>query len=65
MAESTASVANSTLDELARVARLPLPEQRKQAVGPVVDLVHGLVKAFDAVDFGDVPPATSFDARWE
>ena len=55
----------STRDELARFARLELSPEREEAVGPAVDMVYGLVDQLDAVDLGDVPPATAFDARWE
>ncbi|MFC5995663.1 hypothetical protein ACFQE5_15715 [Pseudonocardia hispaniensis] len=54
-----------TLDELARMARLDLTPERKAVVGPAVDLVYGLVDQLDAVDLGDIAPATAFDARWE
>lgn len=47
------------------MARLELSPERKAAVGPAVDLVYGLVDQLDAVNLGDVPPATAFDARWE
>lgn len=65
MAAQRPSCSGPTLDELARMARLELSPERKAAVGPAVDLVHGLVDQLDAVELGDVPPATAFDARWE
>lgn len=49
---------------LAQQARLPLDDDRVAAVAPVLELVTSLVDELDQVDFGDVPPATSFDARW-
>lgn len=55
----------ATRDDLARFARLELSAERKEAVGPVVDMLYGLVDQLDTVDLGDVPPATAFDARWE
>lgn len=65
MAVPRPACAGSTLDELARMARLDLTPERKAAAGPAADMVYGLVDQLDAVDLGDVPPATAFDARWE
>lgn len=53
------------LDELLRMARLELGPERMAAVGPAVDQIYGLVDRLDAVELGDVAPATAFDARWE
>lgn len=49
---------------LAQYARLPLTEDRIDVVGPAIGLVNGLVDQLDALDLGDTPPATAFDARW-
>ncbi|WP_347352905.1 hypothetical protein [Intrasporangium sp.] len=49
---------------LAAQARLPLDEERVALVVPVLQLVTSLVDQLDGLDLGDVPPATSFDARW-
>jgi hypothetical protein len=45
-------------------ARLPIPEERLAEVGGLLQLVQSLVDQLDAVDLGDTPPATTFDARW-
>lgn len=65
MTVSRPPCAGSTLDELARMARLDLGPERKAVVGPAVDMVYGLLDQLDVVALGDVPPATAFDARWE
>ncbi|MDN5798340.1 MAG: hypothetical protein L0H79_21690, partial [Intrasporangium sp.] len=49
---------------LAEQARLPLEEDRVAQVAPVLELVTSLVDRLDGLDLADVPPATSFDARW-
>lgn len=69
----------TVLDELARMARLDLPPERKSVVGPTVDLVHGVMDPLDTAElvYGvvgepntgqltDIPaPAAAFDPRWE
>lgn len=65
MATPRPECSGATRDDLARFARLELSGERKEVVGPVVDRVYGLVDRLDAVDLGDVSPATAFDARWE
>ena len=54
-----------TLDEVTKLARLELTDERKAAVGPAIDMINGLVDQLDAITLGDVPPATGYDARWE
>ncbi|PRZ41602.1 hypothetical protein CLV47_109149 [Antricoccus suffuscus] len=46
------------------MARLDLSDARKEAVAPALDMVHGLVDLLDGIELGDVPPASSFNARW-
>ena len=46
-------------------ARLPLSEERLAVVGPALTQIYGLIDALDAVELGETPPATAFDARWE
>jgi Asp-tRNA(Asn)/Glu-tRNA(Gln) amidotransferase C subunit len=45
-------------------ARLPIAEERLEEVGGLLQLVQTLIDQLDAVDLGDTPPATTFDARW-
>lgn len=49
---------------LAEHARLPLPKERFADTSGLLQLVQSLVDQLDAVDLGETPPATSFDARW-
>ena len=51
--------------ELARVARLPLPDERRAGAGGLLQVVNGLLDQLDRLDLADVPPATAYDARWE
>ncbi|SFO47432.1 hypothetical protein SAMN05216207_10652 [Pseudonocardia ammonioxydans] len=65
MFPSRPSCSGSTLDELLRMARLELAPERVAAVGPTVGDIYGLMDRLDAVELGEVVPATAFDARWE
>lgn len=58
------SISGQPLDEVAKLARLELSAERKAAAGPALDMVNGLVDLLDDIDLGDVPPASSFNARW-
>ena len=59
------SISGQPLDEVAKQARLELSDERKAAVGPALDMIHGLLDQLDRIELGDVPPASSFNARWE
>lgn len=52
------------LSALASYARLPVPPERSDGVGALVQGVYQLVDVLDEVDLADTPPATAFDARW-
>jgi len=58
------TVTPEMLRTLAEHARLPMPDDRVEAAAATADLVQGAVDGLDAVDLGDTPPATTFDARW-
>ncbi|WP_106349347.1 hypothetical protein [Antricoccus suffuscus] len=58
------SISGQPLEEAAKMARLDLSDARKEAVAPALDMVHGLVDLLDGIELGDVPPASSFNARW-
>lgn len=49
---------------LAEHARLPLREDHLADTTALLQLVDSLVDRLAAVDLGDTPPATTFDARW-
>lgn len=59
------AVGDETIDVLLTFARLELSVERRAAAGPVVDMVMGLFDSLDAIEVGETPPATAFDARWE
>lgn len=54
-----------SLEQLCRTARLDLSEERRDIVGPTLDGIYALIDTLDAVELGETPPATAFDARWE
>ena len=58
-------LSEAALDSLLAFARLELTADRRAAAGPVMDLLVGLADSLDAVDVGETPPASAFDARWE
>ncbi len=58
------SISGQALEEAVKMARLDLTDERKAAVGPALDMVHGLIDMLDGIELGDVPPASSFNARW-
>jgi hypothetical protein len=49
----------------ARVARLNLPADRLEIVGPALEGIYALIDTLDAFPLGETPPATAFDARWD
>ncbi len=53
------------IEEIAKLARLDLSDERRAVVGPTLDMVNGLVDQLDAVVLVDEPPAAGFNARWE
>lgn len=53
------------LDQLAAAARLGLTRQRKAIVGPALADILRMFDMLDAVELGEAPPETAFDARWE
>ncbi|MPY95641.1 MAG: hypothetical protein GEV08_22060 [Acidimicrobiia bacterium] len=55
----------ASLAELLRHAELELDEERRAALLPALEQVEAAIAAVRAVDVGELPPATAFDARWE
>lgn len=53
------------LEHLSAHARLALTPDRAEVVAPVLDSIVGLIDQLDAIDIGETPVATAFDARWE
>ena len=49
----------------ARAARLNLPVDRLEIVGPALEGIYGLIDTLDSFPLCETPPATAFDARWE
>jgi len=56
---------DGSLSALLRHAELELDEARRAALLPVLGVVEASIAAVRAVDVGELPPATAFDARWE
>lgn len=53
------------LGELLAAARLDLDADRHETVLASLSGVYALLDTLDAVELGEVPPATAFDARWD
>lgn len=60
-----ASLEESAIAPVSEFMRLPLAEDRRQLVASTADGVMALIDSLDAIDIGETPPATAFDARWE
>jgi Asp-tRNA(Asn)/Glu-tRNA(Gln) amidotransferase C subunit len=58
-------VGEADLERLLALARLELTAERRQVVGPALDMIIALMDTFEDIDIGETPPATAFDPRWE
>ena len=65
MSSSPRSFSAETLAQVARAARLELPADRLETVGPVLAQMYADIDRLDDVPIGETPPAAAFDARWE
>jgi hypothetical protein len=65
MSPSPRQFSGDTLATATRTARLPLPPDRQELVRERIESMYAVIDALDAVDLGETPPATAFDARWE
>ncbi len=65
MSSSARSFQGEAFEHACRSARLVLSVERRAAVGPALEGVYGLIDMLDAVQLGETPPATAFNARWE
>ncbi len=65
MSASARSFHGEAFECACRTARLDLSVERRSVVGPALEGVYALVDMLDAVELGETPPATAFDARWE
>lgn len=54
-----------TIDRLVELTRIDLSPERKAISGPAFDDLLHLIDQVDALDLGDAPPESTFDARWE
>lgn len=55
----------TALDHALALARLELPEDRREAVTAAAELIFGLADSLDLVPLGEIPVAPAYDARWE
>jgi Asp-tRNA(Asn)/Glu-tRNA(Gln) amidotransferase C subunit len=55
----------STVEELAGLAGLPLPSERRAMLAAVLRQLLDGVHAMDALDLEEAEPPLVFDARWE
>lgn len=54
---------SSALDHALALARLELPEERREAVTAAAELIFGLADSLDSVPLGEVPMSPAYDAR--
>lgn len=60
------AISDSTLEILDECIGLELSAERRQALLPVFNgMVLPMLEGLDAVDVGEIPPAQSFDPRWQ
>ena len=59
------STTGEPLTHLSAHARLPLSDERAAQVGPMFDVISGLIDQLDELPMPETPVATAFDARWE
>lgn len=59
------SFEGEALDHALQVARLDLPADRRPQLAATAEGIYALIDLLDAVELGETPPATAFDARWE
>jgi len=59
------ALSKETLDSLCDLARLELPQERRELIASTVEMLYGLADSLDAIVLGEAAPATAFDARWE
>lgn len=59
------STTGAPLEQLAAHARLSIGADRAEQIAAQVDQITALIDQLDALDLGEAPPATAFDARWE
>lgn len=62
---SRPSTAGAPLELLAAHVRLAISSDRAEEIAAQVDQITALIDLLDAIDLGETPPATAFDARWE
>lgn len=65
MSTNARSFQGQAFENACRNARLELSAERRSVVGPALEGVYALIDLLDAVELGETPPATAFDARWE
>jgi hypothetical protein len=53
------------LDCALATARLDIPADRREAVRAAAESMYGVLDGLDALELGETPPATAFNARWE
>ncbi len=65
MIPSVRSFQGEAFEHACRSARLDLSAERRAVVGPALEGVYALIDMLDAVQLGEIAPATAFNARWE
>jgi len=65
MSTSARPFQGEAFEHACRTARLDLTAERRAVVGPTLEGIYALIDLLDAVELGETPPATAFDARWK
>ena len=55
----------AALNHALAMARLELPDERREVVTAAAELIFGLADSLDSVPLGETPMAPAYDARWE
>ncbi|WP_435201272.1 hypothetical protein [Janibacter sp. GS2] len=55
----------TALDHGLAMARLEVPEERREVVIAATEMILGLAESLDSVPLGETPMAPAYDARWE
>lgn len=59
------TLTSAALDHGLALARLELPEERREAVIAAAEMVFGFADSLDSVPLEETPMAPAYDARWE
>lgn len=59
------TLTSTALDHGLAMARLEVPEERREVVIAATEMILGLAESLDSVSLGETPMVLAYDARWE